>query len=269
MDGYIGLFSHEDAERFEILQLASSGCGVTALCNVLVALRIVNPEQAKSLNWDGCILRTRLNDAPLPQYLYSRSVAGCTGEDLVTSMVSLISNNGDLLRSQGCKAHVEGKFVPFADITSSAETFHSFLQQNLQQGKAMVALLNLQLLGNDAWHHQLIYGIDTAHSIDGSPPSMVYCVNPVCEYPVDLMQKMVSTQSVLLVRGEDVLKRHDRPGGDGSVYQHPDWVKLKVEEQIKTLVDTSEHDTGSAEARYVAIPANYVGGLAVFSRIDE
>jgi len=93
MTDYIGILSHEEAERYEVTQLSTSGCGVTALLNVLIALGIVTSEQTKILDWSKCILRTRNNDAPLPEYLLSRSVAGCTGQDIVTSLAAITESN--------------------------------------------------------------------------------------------------------------------------------------------------------------------------------
>lgn len=268
MSEYTALFSHEAAVKSEILQLASSGCGVTALCNVLVALGVVDNEQAKLLNWTGCILRTRANDAPLSDYLLSRSVAGCTSQDLITSMETLVTNNRHIINST---TNIAGKFVSYGEIFSSEDTLHSFVTKSLHEGKALVALLNLQLLGNDAWHHQMIYGIDTIKDgVESTTHKMIYCVNPVCEYPVQLFEKMLSTDSVLLVRGDDILKRHDRPHGDSAIYDRPEWKARDVKGQIDVLVSRCKSgDAHDASNNHVLIPANYVGGLAVFSRVDQ
>eukprot|EP01032_Pedospumella_encystans_P015470 gene15470-17690_t len=126
--------------------------------------------------------------------------------------------------------------------------------------------MNLQLLGNDAWHHQMIYGVDGQHV---NAPS-VYCVNPVCAYPISLLEKLLSTDSVLLVRREDILSRHARPNGDMSIFEHPDWQRLAVAYQIEVMIEENTSQTSSPETegkrQFVVIPANYVGGLAVFSK---
>lgn len=263
MTDYIGILSHEEAERYEVTQLSTSGCGVTALLNVLIALGIVTSEQTKRLDWSNCILRTRNNDAPLPEYLLSRSVAGCTGQDIVTSLRALTENNKDIL---GEDVPISGKFVSFKDISDSKESLHLFIERNISEGKCLVATMNLQLLGNDAWHHQMIYGVDKQH-VD-SPN--VYCVNPVCAYPISLLEKMLSTDSVLLIRREDILTRHARPNGDMSIFELPDWQKLAVKYQVEAMVEECTTQFSCPEIvikrQFVVIPANYVGGLAVFSK---
>lgn len=67
------LWSVEEAVERQTLQIGASACGATAVVDVLQALGItVAPETA-----DLCV-RTRLrkNEAPLSDYLFSRSEAG-------------------------------------------------------------------------------------------------------------------------------------------------------------------------------------------------
>ena len=262
MTSYTGIMSHADAEKYEISQLSASGCGVTALLNVLVALSAVDTNAAQRIDWSHCILRTRQNDAPLPDYLLSRSVAGCTGQDLVSSMEILIAKNILILGG----SHISSQFISYTEILASGKTLHAFVEDSLREGKCLVATLNLQLLGNDAWHHQMIYAVDknsrdaSIVAVDDREGPMIYCVNPVCAYPLTLVEKMLSTQSILRIRSEDILKRHDRPNGDTSIYQRPDWVEKRVEVQIESLMN--QHVAGSDAC--VIIPANYIGGLAVF-----
>ncbi|KAJ1430453.1 hypothetical protein B484DRAFT_448881 [Ochromonadaceae sp. CCMP2298] len=262
MSSFLGVLDHEEAEKCEVLQLAASGCGVTALVNVLVALKVIGAQRPEkesievgSLDWSGCILRTRANDAPLPQYLASRAVAGCTGQDLVTSMQLLVQNNTAL---QGHQLY--GKFYSHGEIESMGLTVMGFVEMHLGQGHCPVATLNLQLVGNDAWHHQMIYGIDRhagglcnevgygstvttppLEAEDALPTARegvcVHCVNPVCAYPEYALNAFLSTKSALLVRAEDVLERYDLPGGDETIYDQPLWEQFQVREQICRLVE--------------------------------
>jgi hypothetical protein len=271
MASYTGLMSHADAEKYEISQLSASGCGVTALLNVLVALSVVNLNEAQRIDWSHCILRSRKNDAPLPEYLLSRSVAGCTGQDLVSSMEILITRNNLILGG----SNISSRFISYTEILASGKTLHTFVEDSLREGKCLVATLNLQLLGNDAWHHQMIYAVDkklrtipdaSTAVVDASNDlegPMIYCVNPVCAYPVTLVEKMLSTQSILRIRSEDILKRLGSPNGDTCIYQRPDWVEKRVEVQIESLVN---HQVAGSDTEHtcVIIPANYIGGLAIF-----
>ncbi len=74
-----------------------------------------------------------------------------------------------------------------------------------------VGCLNLQIVGNDVWHHQVIYGVDVVEW-------KIFCLNPCCEYSEDLTTRFVSTPSVICVRKEDVLLRVGRGGADESIY---------------------------------------------------
>lgn len=67
------LWSIQEAVERQTMQIGTSACGATAVVDVLQALGIVvAPETA-----DRCV-RTclRRNEAPLPDYLFSRSEAG-------------------------------------------------------------------------------------------------------------------------------------------------------------------------------------------------
>lgn len=290
MENYHGLISPTEAEQFEVSQLATSGCGVTALINVLVLLQAVDQNDIPLLNWSNCILRTRAQDAPLPQYLLSRADAGCTGEELVESMTILQRDNPG-------KVHrpVSGLFMPYNEFIKGSGSLVDACAIHLDQGACLVATLNLQLIGNDAWHHQVIYGVDT-HS------KLLYCLNPACAYPETVTIKFLSTESVILIRGKDVLERYQRPGGDISIYAQERWCKYNVQQQVDRIIASAAiaseaqnvqgNKTGdscygkaiasdvsgdvivhfgmgmgaaAAETALVCIPAEYVGGICIFS----
>ncbi|KAJ7337156.1 hypothetical protein OS493_010010 [Desmophyllum pertusum] len=79
------LWDETEAAEKQVKQVGTSACGATAVLNVLKLL-------GKSALVDTAInaVNTRLRDldAPLPQYLLSRSVAGTTHEDLVEGLIS-------------------------------------------------------------------------------------------------------------------------------------------------------------------------------------
>lgn len=67
------LWSLQEALEKQTLQIGASACGATAVVDVLKALGVeVAPEEA-----DRCVqTHLRRNEAPLPDYLLSRSEAG-------------------------------------------------------------------------------------------------------------------------------------------------------------------------------------------------
>ncbi len=250
-----GILTEAEACRVEVTQLGTSACGATSLVNVLLCLRVIQPHLCSILNWNMCIVRSRDIAAPLPQYLASRSIAGCTGQELVQSISMLTSANN--------LPPIAGQFIPFNTILAKGISLIDYLCELFKNGHAVVGCFNLQVLGNDAWHHQAIYAVNTA-------TRMILCMNPICEYPEDLVVQFLSTDSHLFVRGEDVLARIDRPGGDDSVYDQVRWKQYRVREQVQAMANSSVPDSNgdlcdiAAAAKYVVIPANYVGGLAVF-----
>lgn len=86
------LWSDAEAEEKQVKQLGTSACGATAVLNVLKLLgKAAEPNTViKEVN-----TRLRDLDAPLPQYLLSRSVAGTTHQDLLDGLKKL--TNGDVI----------------------------------------------------------------------------------------------------------------------------------------------------------------------------
>ena len=236
---FVGLWTHEEAAIHNVEQLASSGCGATAAVTVLKVLNEPIPPLEMVLS--ASVLRYRKNDAPLAQYLASRSVAGCTGEEIVES-VRRLSNN------------VKGEFVSFSSLPDTVRLV-DWVANKIEEECCCVATLNLQLFGNDAWHHQLVYGVDKVKRL-------IYCTNPVEAYPEYAVMAMMSTPSILLIRKEDILKRKDRLGSDNSIYDDPLWVQYNVKDQVNAMSKGI-----NCQDKHLVIPANYIGGFAVFNKI--
>eukprot|EP01038_Epipyxis_sp_PR26KG_P008754 gene8754-11828_t len=263
---YVGIFELEEADNYEIAPLAESGCGVTGLINCLLGVNIINMNELyintngdqkglheEKIQWSNCILRRRNNSGSLSEYLKSRSVAGCSGEDLIESMNILFNDNPTLKLKKNQLSNSE--FVPYHQIKNSNAELVDFLKAKLNQKCGIVATLNLQLFGNDAWHHQMIYGVD----VDSRN---IYCMNPIDVYPENVMVQLLSTPSVLLIKREDVLSRLDileNGEVDFSFINSFDasWDIFDLESQISNMVE-------SPSVRYLSIPAIYVGGLAIF-----
>jgi hypothetical protein len=232
---YAGLWTPAEARSREILQLGASACGATAVATVLRMLLRDPPPPEVVLA--ASTRRVRANDAPLPQYLASRAVAGCTLEECIASC------------ERACPGRLAGTFEPGHSFAGADALLARLTELLRAPGTAVIAELNLQLLGNDAWHNQAVFGVDTARRV-------VFCTNPLTAYAADDFFAFVSTPSVLRVRREDVLLRRARPGGDDSILEQPTWRALRVAEQIAAL-------DGDPAFTHITIPAVYVGGIAV------
>lgn len=75
------IWNEGEAFLRQITQLGPSACGLTAVLNVLKALRF--PIQSIDSVKEHIKTRLRANYSPLREYLLSRSVAGTTHEDLI------------------------------------------------------------------------------------------------------------------------------------------------------------------------------------------
>lgn len=246
MENFVGICSHEEANTNEITQLGISACGATAIANCLLFLNVVTAEEIRAIDFSKCIVRRRKEDSPLPEYLLSRYNAGCTGEELCESM-QLLTELYPLLKEK-LLVH---EFVSYHDITEGKVL--NFLEHHLQSGHGLVATMNLQLFGNDAWHHQLIYGVD-------SEKKLIYMTNPMTVYDEETMKDLISTPRVLLIRREDVLKRIHLPSENEQIYsQDAEWCKHNIPSQIQRLLKDDS-------IPYLIIPAAYTGGFALFSK---
>jgi hypothetical protein len=307
---WVGLCKpHEISDR-HITQLSTSGCGATAIVNILLLLDLITRDDIEQLNWDVCILRRRAEKETVFPYLLSRYDAGCTGEELIESMNLILKENN-------LSCQVNGKFYPFrecffdqtvgsdrindcsvvseADVDSSEKTdLSSFVKENLQKSNILIATLNLQIIENDAWHHQIIYGMN-------EKSRLYHVMNPIDYYPEEIMKRFMSTDNVLLIRRMDVLKRLTQeqlsifnsyyhsfldPEKDHttekmnsccydflsegellSIYGNP--IFLQEPWRPFCLIDQIAELLHRPEMTHVMIPAVYEGGIAVFSKQQE
>lgn len=135
--------------------------------------------------------KLRAESAPIPEYLFSRSVAGTSHQDLIEAMASLTDGQ------------VIGRFFHF--YPQRKVSLLSWLSHWLKQGAVPVATLNPQrglLPGQtvpDAWHHQMLFGV--------SPAAGVYLTNPLESVSANLIWEQLCSESELLVRRSDVASR--------------------------------------------------------------
>ncbi|PNF41400.1 hypothetical protein B7P43_G14429 [Cryptotermes secundus] len=84
------IWSEQEACVKQVTQISTSACGATAAINVLLACNIpFSLDRVK----DGVNTRLRAESAPLPEYLFSRSVAGASHVDIIRGLE---------LASEGC-----------------------------------------------------------------------------------------------------------------------------------------------------------------------
>ncbi|XP_011483938.1 uncharacterized protein LOC101159248 [Oryzias latipes] len=237
------LWSIQEAVEKQTLQIGASVCGATAVVDVLRALGLdVAPEEA-----DRCVqTRLRRNEAPLPDYLLSRSEAGATHEQLITGA------------QQASGGRVRGRFFHFHPPRKVRLV--PWLARWIRRGAVPVATMNMQVgvpEGEevpDAWHHQLIFGV---------APNAVFMTNPLDVVSEEELQQRLCSESVLLIRREDVLQRFTPDCCLSGLSHHPSdqrWRHLDVEGQVRKMIQEDEEPKQS----HIRIPAAYSSGVTLF-----
>ncbi|XP_029113669.1 uncharacterized protein LOC114912184 [Scleropages formosus] len=243
------LWSVREAVERSTLQIGASACGATALVDVLRALGVpVTPETA-----ERCVqTRLRRNEAPLPDYLLSRSEAGATHQQLI---------DGADLASRG---KVLGRFFPFHP--RRRVQLVSWLAGWIRCGAVPVATMNMQLAvpeGEempDAWHHQLVFGV---------APDAIYMSNPLEVVSEAVVHQRLCSESLLLIRREDVLQRWTADTSVDSLAQDvsdPRWTVLDVQGQVRQVIREEEcEDERKPKMSHIVIPAAYRSGVTLFA----
>ncbi|XP_050352785.1 uncharacterized protein LOC126775078 isoform X1 [Nymphalis io] len=240
------VWSEREACERQVTQIGTSACGATAVVNVFIALGVpVNIERINS-----CVgTRQRANNAPLPRYLLTRAVAGCTAADLITG----IQRASDGL--------VTARFFP--TYPERVVSLSHWLADWISLGAVPIVTLNLQMGCEgeipDAWHHQMVFGVS---------PQGVYLTNPVECVRESALWVRLTSPSVLLVRTRDVLARFTANTDLTPLMFVPDqrFHTFNVLGQVVNVIREwratgwSEHGT---RTRHVRVPAAYRAGVTV------
>ncbi|XP_075981260.1 uncharacterized protein LOC142979915 isoform X2 [Anticarsia gemmatalis] len=240
------IWSEAEACERQVTQIATSACGATAVVNVFNALGVpVNLERISS----AVGTRQRANNAPLPRYLLSRAVAGCTAADLVSG----IHRASDGL--------VTARFFP--TYPERAVSLSHWLADWITLGGVPILTLNLQAGSEgeipDAWHHQMVFGVS---------PRGIYLCNPVECVREGVLWPQLTSPSVLLIRSRDVLSRFTAHTDLTPLMAVPDRrfhtfnVLGQVANVIREWRAIGWGDYGT-RTRHVRIPAAYAAGVTV------
>jgi len=227
------MWTMAEAKRKAFSQSGASNCGATALLNVLSVLQVPLPSVREADN--AVQTNSRKYGVSTSEYLAARSVAGCTGENIVSGCATVA---GEVLESRFFAFH------PPREVD-----LQCWLADWLGKGCSAVATLNTQrMYSADYWHHQMIFGV----SKEG-----VFVTNGVEVLSFEEIMKGLESPSVLAIRASDALgckpfdpKKCDSLGGT--------WTEMKVTEQLQTLK--------KGKASHVFIPAAYKSGITLFAR---
>ncbi|XP_077983047.1 uncharacterized protein LOC144437889 [Glandiceps talaboti] len=266
-DDTVFLWTFEEAVARQVRQIGASACGATAIINVLNCLYMCPDIKIVT---DAIPTHLRANHAPLPEYLFSRSVAGTTHEDLINGL------------NQLTEGRVYGRFFPF--YPKRDVDLKEWLATWMRKGVVPLATLNLQKGQEpgwkipDAWHHQMVHGLG---------PDGIYLTNPLVTESVDRLHQQLCSDSVLLVRKYDVLGRWNEETDLTPLMVHPDkrWAEMNVLGQVVNMIrertppaihypgpsfGQQSHGLGFGQQSYrlmtthIKIPAAYKSGITLF-----
>lgn len=245
------VWSIQEAVERQTLQIGVSACGATAVVDVLQALGITVAAELV----DGYV-RTHLrrNESPLPDYLHSRSEAGATHQQLIAGA------------EQASDGRVLGRF--FSLHPQRKLKLVPWLASWIRRGAVPVATMNMQRAvpaGEeipDAWHHQLIFGVG---------PNAVFMTNPLDVVSEGEVHERLCSESVLLIRREDVLQRLTSDISLSAISDHsdPQWKALDVEGQVKQIIEEDLSDEEHPKMTHIVIPAAYKSGITLFALRDS
>ena len=201
-----------------ISQMGMSACGCTAIKNVLLTLQYIGcleniPTDSVLLSMVSTRLRNYDTKSVL-EYLISRAKAGTTHLDLIHSLQSIYCN-------------VRCKFFTFDSRGNcnaiAIESFRKWIVYWLSRKCVPIITLNLFVIGNDALHHQTIYGIDEEY---------VLLTNPVERIHITNLYRFISTPGFMIIP-EDHISSRPITTADIEYFSCTEpWKQFNVSEQL-------------------------------------
>jgi len=259
------IWTEKEAVRKQVTQTPNtSSCGAVALLNVVIALDLDCDLQEVA---DSVNTRLRRPDSSLPDYLLSRSEAGCTHQDLISAVNNVLSDK------------VKSRFFP---LHNRVVQLSQMLVSWISLGLVPVLTLNVQKGPpcpdgqlQDSWHHQMVWGVSGQD---------VYLANPLDVMSEQTLLPQLQSPSELLIRREDVVSRFQSSLDLMEVNRlgHR-WREMNVlgqlvnvirekryldKEEAQLLMESSA-DTIVTLASHVNIPASYTAGVTLFCSVDN
>uniref|UniRef100_A0A914W737 Uncharacterized protein n=1 Tax=Plectus sambesii TaxID=2011161 RepID=A0A914W737_9BILA len=252
------------------LEIPQSGCGLFAVLNVLCGLEFLVKATERSVQGiaDVIAVKSRALQAPLDDYLLSRSVAGTTHIDLIRAVESF--TNGQ----------IRGRFFSTAKLRTDVSIVE-FVGRWIESKAAPILTLNLQREITeksvwpvaDAWHHQTAVGVAANREA------------LLLDYPREVvderrLRQLLTGSSTLLVRWTDVVAAWDRGPNLTRLIAHAvtdqRWIEMNVVGQVMSVIRQanepsppwSASDT-HARTSHISIPAAYTPGVSVFARSES
>ena len=237
----------EEMEKINSSQIGQSACGPTSVLNVLSSLDFSPIPDAKSLLK---FFPARLRDyetKSISKYLYSRSVAGTIHSEIIDTIEKITNNS------------IIGKFF-ILNQYENKDKFTNWLIQCFQNKISLIFTMNLFLEGNDAWHHQMAYGIKD---------NQIYMTNPMNTIPVYQMISYITTGPWMIIPKEHILTRNIS-NEDIIELSKEKWECYKVLNRVEELkLNLKRTFLGNKCYDDLVIPYGGIAGISAFCRKDN
>ena len=243
------LKSENEMKNISINQIGKSACGPTAIINVLNSLDIPSPSPEKILEIVPARLRNYETNNLL-EYLISRILAGTNHIDLINALLKITNNN------------LTAKFFVLNPYENKIK-FKNFLYKLFELKCSLIFTENLFLIGNDAWHHQMSYGIKD---------NLLYLTNPFETVTINQMFNYITNGNFMIIPKEHVFNRKIEEG-DLKELEKEKWLNFSVKEQIINMFykeKIKKNDKKNINAfNDLIIPYGGLGGISVFCKNDN
>lgn len=241
------LKSEEEMRKINTSQIGQSACGPTSVLNVLSSLDYTPIPDPKSLLK---FFPARLRDyetKSISKYLYSRAVAGTIHEEIIDTIEKITNNS------------VMGKFF-IINQYENKEKFADWMSQCFKNKIALIFTENLFLVGNDAWHHQMAYGIKD---------DQIYMTNSMELVPVTKVISYLTTGPWMIIPKEHIRERN-LDEEDIIELKKDRWECFQVLERILHIKSGMRYSfNGNTCFEDLMIPYGGIAGISAFCRTDN
>jgi len=241
------LKSIEEMEKLNVSQIGESACGPTSVLNVLASLDFSPlPTPENFLKFFPARLRDYKTKS-LSKYLYSRAVAGTIHDEIINT-IEKVSNNT-----------IIGKFFIIRQYENKNK-FENWIKECFKNKISLIFTENLFLEGNDAWHHQMAYGIK-----DGE----IYMTNPMNKISISQMISYLTAGQWMIIPNEHVLSR-DIKMEDFIELQKEKWNCFSVLDRAMFLKRNQPYTfDGNSCYNGLTIPYGGIAGISAFCKKDN
>lgn len=241
------LKSQEEMKKINVSQIGQSACGPTSVINILSSLDFKPlPTPQELLKFFPARLRDYKTKS-LSKYLYSRAVAGTIHEEIIDTVEKISEKT------------IIGKFFIIKEYENKTK-FAQWLKECFKNKIALVFTENLFIEGNDAWHHQMAYGIKDEE---------IYLTNPMNQIPVSQMITFLTAGQWMIIPRKHVIER-DIDDEDIKELMEERWSRFNVLQRALNL-KTFRIATFNGNSCYdgLTIPYGGIAGISAFCKKDN